>query len=52
MGIPATNKMSVLRTADLYRIQDEMIVEHLEVVDSLNLLNNTVAGLSELEARM
>ena len=51
-GIPPTNKTSVLRTADLYRIQNEMIVEHWEGVDSLNLLNNSVVGLSELEARL
>jgi predicted SnoaL-like aldol condensation-catalyzing enzyme len=49
MGIPPTNKTSVLRTADLFRIQNGMIVEHWDVVDSLNLLNNTVAGLLEVE---
>jgi predicted SnoaL-like aldol condensation-catalyzing enzyme len=48
-GIPPTNKTSVLRTADLFRIQNGMIVEHWDVVDSLNLLNNTVAWLLEVE---
>jgi steroid delta-isomerase-like uncharacterized protein len=39
-GIPATNKPINMRTADLFRIDDtnSTIVEHWNVVDSLNLL--------------
>jgi predicted ester cyclase len=37
-GMPPTNKLVTIRSADLYRIEDEMIVEHCEVVDQLNLI--------------
>jgi steroid delta-isomerase-like uncharacterized protein len=39
-GMPATNKSISMRTADLFRIDDTngTIVEHWDVVDSLNLL--------------
>lgn len=43
LGAPPTNKTIVLRSADLFRIQDGIIVEHWDVVDSLNLLNQTGA---------
>jgi predicted SnoaL-like aldol condensation-catalyzing enzyme len=33
--------MIVMKTADLFRIEGEMIVEHWDVVDSLNLLTQT-----------
>ena len=39
LGAPPTNNTIVLRSADLFRIQDGMIVEHWDVVDSLNLLS-------------
>jgi predicted SnoaL-like aldol condensation-catalyzing enzyme len=34
-------KLIVMRTADLFGIEDEMIVEHSDVVNSLNLLIQT-----------
>jgi steroid delta-isomerase-like uncharacterized protein len=37
-GMPPTNKPVNIRSADLYRIENEIIVEHLDVVDQLNLL--------------
>lgn len=46
LGAPATNKTIVMRTADLFRIEGGgMIVEHWDVVDSLNLLTQT-GGIS------
>jgi hypothetical protein len=36
--MPPTNKPVNIRFADLYRIENEIIVEHLDVVDQLNLL--------------
>ena len=45
LGAPPTNKMIVMKTADLFRIEGEMIVEHWDVVDSLNLLTQT-GGIS------
>jgi predicted SnoaL-like aldol condensation-catalyzing enzyme len=44
-GIPATNKPINMRTADLFRINDtnSTIVEHWDVVDSLNLLKQVGA---------
>src|SRR2546430_8145306 len=40
-GIPPTNKKINIRSADLYRIENEKIVEHWDVVDQLNLLKQT-----------
>lgn len=40
-GMPPTNKKINLRSADLYKIEDEIIVGHWDVVDQLNLLQQT-----------
>jgi predicted ester cyclase len=40
---PPTNKQVTTRSADLYRIENEKIVEHWDVVDQLNLLQQTGA---------
>src|SRR5215216_887022 len=40
-GIPPTNKPVNIRSADLYRVEDEIIVGHWDVVDQLNLLQQT-----------
>jgi predicted ester cyclase len=40
---PSTNKQVTIRSADLYRIENEKIVEHWHVVDQLNLLQQTGA---------
>ena len=47
-GIPATNKPINMTTADLFRIDDtnSTIVEHWNVVDSLNLLKQIGAVTS------
>jgi steroid delta-isomerase-like uncharacterized protein len=37
-GIPPTSKKINIRSADLYKIEDEIIVGHWDVVDQLNLL--------------
>jgi predicted ester cyclase len=42
-GRPSTNKKINIRSADLYRIENEKIVEHWDVVDQLNLLQQTGA---------
>ena len=42
-GRPSTNKQVTTRSADLYRIENEKIVEHWDVVDQLNLLQQTGA---------
>ena len=41
---PSTNKQVTTRSADLYRIENEKIVEHWDVVDQLNLLQQTGAN--------
>ena len=38
-----TNKTVNLRSADLYKIENEKIVEHWDVVDQLDLLQQTGA---------
>ena len=40
-GMPPTNKPVNIRSADLYRVEDEIIVGHWDVVDQLNLLQQT-----------
>ncbi len=46
LGVPPpTKKMIIMRTADLFRIEDGMIVEHWDVVNSLNLLIQTGGGV-------
>lgn len=46
-GIPPTYKKVNIRSADLYKIDHEIIVGHWDVVDQLNLLKQTGALLSE-----
>ena len=43
-GMPPTNKPVNIRSADLYRVEDEIIVGHWDVVDQLNLLQQTGAS--------
>jgi predicted ester cyclase len=40
-GMPPTNKKINIRSADLYKIEDEIIVGHWDVADQLNLLQQT-----------
>jgi predicted ester cyclase len=40
-GRPPTNKTVNTRSADLYKIENEKIVEHWDVVDQLDLLQQT-----------
>lgn len=47
-GMPPTNKKVNIRSADLYRIENEKIVEHWDVVDQLNLLQQTGTTLSQV----
>jgi len=42
-GKPPTNKPVTIRSADLYRIENDKIVEHWDVVDQLDLLKQTGA---------
>jgi predicted ester cyclase len=42
-GMPPTNKKINIRSADLYKIENEIIVGHWDVVDRLNLLQQTGA---------
>ena len=44
-GIPPTYKPVNIRSADLYRIENGIIVEHRDVVDQLNLFQQTGATL-------
>lgn len=37
-GRPPTNKPVTIRSADLYRIENDKVVEHWDVVDQLDLL--------------
>jgi predicted ester cyclase len=37
-GLPATNKSVKIKSADLYRIENDKIVEHWDVVDRLDLI--------------
>lgn len=45
--VPPTNKSVNIRSADLYRIENDVITGHWDVVDQLNLLKQTGALLSE-----
>ena len=42
-GRPPTNKTVKIRSADLYKVENEKIVEHWDVVDQLDLLQQTGA---------
>jgi predicted ester cyclase len=44
-GKPPTYKPVNIRSADLYRIENGIIVQHMDVVDQLNLLQQTGATL-------
>jgi predicted ester cyclase len=44
-GIPPTNKPVNIRSADMYRIENETITGHWDVVDQLDLLKQTGALL-------
>ena len=46
-GIPPTNKPVNIRSAELYKIENERITGHWYVMDQLNLLKQTGALLSE-----
>ena len=50
-GIPPTNKKVNIRSADLYRIENEKIVEPWDVVDQLNLLQQTGATLPQVNKK-
>jgi steroid delta-isomerase-like uncharacterized protein len=50
-GIPPTNKKVNIRSADLYRIENEKIVDHWDVVDQLNLLQQTGATLPQVSKK-
>jgi len=50
-GMPPTNKKINIRSADLYRIENEKIAEHWDVVDQLNLLQQTGATLSQVNKK-
>ncbi len=45
-GKQPTNKRVSIRSADLYKIENEKIVEPWDVVDQLNLLHQIGAALS------
>jgi predicted SnoaL-like aldol condensation-catalyzing enzyme len=47
--MPPTNKKVSIRSADLYRIENKKIVEHWDVVDQLNLLQQTGKTLSQVK---
>jgi predicted ester cyclase len=42
-GMSPTNKPVTIRSADLYRLENDKIVKHWDVVDSLDLLTQTGA---------
>lgn len=44
-GIAPTHKIVKIRSADLYKIENGIIVEHMDVVDQLNLFQQTGATL-------
>jgi predicted ester cyclase len=50
-GVPPRNKPVNIRSADLYRIENKRIAEHWDVVDQLNLLQQTGATLSQVNKK-
>jgi predicted ester cyclase len=46
-GIQPTNQLVNVRSADLYKIENELITGHWDVVDQLNLLKQTGTLISE-----
>ena len=46
-GIPPTNKPVNIRSAELYKIENERITGHWYVMDQLNLLKQMGTSLSE-----
>jgi steroid delta-isomerase-like uncharacterized protein len=50
-GMPSTNQPVNIRSADLYKIENGLIVGHWDVVDQLNLLKQTDTLLSGQENR-
>ena len=46
-GILPTDKLVNIRSADLYKIENGIIIGHWDVVDQLNLLKQTRTLLSE-----
>jgi predicted ester cyclase len=48
-GRPPTNKQVNIRSADLYRIENEKIVGHCDVVDQLNLLQQMGATFPQAD---
>jgi predicted ester cyclase len=48
-GRPPTNKQVNIRSADLYRIENEKIVGHWDVVDQLNLLQHMSATFPQAD---
>ena len=49
-GRPPTNKIVKIRSADLYKIEDEKIVEHWDVVDQLDLLQQQTGAITFVQA--
>jgi predicted ester cyclase len=50
-GKPPTNKRVNIRSTDLYRIENEKIVQHWDVVDQLNLLQQIGASFAQVRNR-
>jgi predicted ester cyclase len=48
-GVPPTNRLVNIRSADLYKIENGIITGHWDVVDQLNLLKQTGSLLSAKE---
>jgi predicted ester cyclase len=46
-GVPPTNTQIIIRSPDLYKIENGVITGHWEVIDQLNLLKQTGSLLSE-----
>jgi predicted SnoaL-like aldol condensation-catalyzing enzyme len=50
-GTPPTNKTMNIQTVDLFRIENGIIVEHWDVVKSLDLLKRTGTTLSQMNKK-